>query len=179
MPTVSPMTPIHLDAVMRIQADCYPADMQEGRELLAARLACALEQCWVAEDRDGVCGYLFGYLSWRGKVTPLNGAFAASPTGNCLYLHDLAVAPRAKGRRIGQRLVETALASPGAPDLAWSALVSVQDSAAFWERQGYCSTTPTDAEQVAHLNSYGAPARYMERALSRAARRGQIAGAVL
>lgn len=159
------MAPNHLDAVMQIQLECYPANMQEARALVAARLQASPGQCWVAQDREGVCGYLFGYLSRRGRVTPLNGVFKPHPQPDCLYLHDLAVAPRATGRRVGRYLVRAALASAEEHSLPWSALVSVQDSSAFWERQGYRSSTPADVEQVAHLASYPIAARYMERAL--------------
>lgn len=159
------MTLSHLPAVMQIQAECYPAAMQEARALIAARLHASPGQCWIAVDDQGPCGYLFAYLSKRGLVTPLDGDFQPQPDPDCLYLHDLAVAVRANGRRIGQQLVACALAQPLTQSLSWSALVSVQDSTLFWERLGYRHGEPVDSRQALHLASYPAPARYMERAL--------------
>lgn len=160
------MNTAHLDAVLQIQIQCYPTSMQEDPEQIAARLRASPEQCWVAEDGEGVCGYLFGYLSRRGLVTPLNGAFEPDPTPDCLYLHDLAVSPRAGGRRVGQQLVAAALRHPQTEPLAWSALVSVQESGAFWQRLGYRPASPADTRQAAHLDSYPTAALYMEQALA-------------
>jgi GNAT superfamily N-acetyltransferase len=162
--TVRPMTSAHLHAVLQLQILCYPACMQEDAEQIAARLRASPNQCWVAEDEAGVCAYLFGYRSKRGLVTPLNGAFKPDPQPDCLYLHDLAVAPRAAGRGVGPQLVAAALQQAQSAALPWSALVSVQDSGAFWERQGYRPAAPADEQQSAHLASYPA-ALYMERAL--------------
>lgn len=166
MLTVQPMHSAHLPAVLQIQILCYPASMQEDPEQIAARLRASPGQCWVAEDAAGVCGYLFGYLSRRGLVTPLNGAFKPDPQPDCLYLHDLAVAPRANGRRVGQQLVSAALQQPRSTTLAWSALVSVQNSSAFWQRLGYRPAAPADPAQATHLASYPTAALYMEQALA-------------
>jgi hypothetical protein len=54
-----------------------------------------------------------------------------------LYLHDLAVAPRAHGCGLGRRLVQAMLARIARSGLAHSALVSVQASRRFWESFGY------------------------------------------
>lgn len=157
------MTSAHLDAVMQIQLQRYPADMQEDRERIAARLQGSPAQCWVAEDRDGTCGYLFAYLSRRGRVTPLNGDFQPHAEPDCLYLHDLAVAPRAAGRRVAQQLVAHGLQHAALKALPCSALVSVQHSSGFWERLGYRCAATADAQQAEHLASYPGQAHYMER----------------
>lgn len=151
-----------LDGVLAVQAHCYPAPMQEAGGVVAARLRAAPDSVLVAEDGEGVCAYLFAYPSLLGKVTALGAAFALPAAPDTLYLHDLAVAPRAHGRGLGRRLVQAMLAVGVRRGLAHSALVSVQDSQAFWESFGYAAGPEQDP---APLDGYGSGALYMTRLL--------------
>jgi predicted N-acetyltransferase YhbS len=154
-------------AVMAVQAECYVPAMIESDAVMAARIEAAGAHCWVAEDGAGVCAYLLCYPSHLDKVTRLGAAFACADLPDCLYLHDLAVARRAKGKGMGPGLVGRALAQAAAAGLRHSALVSVQDSRAFWERLGYRVRMPADATAAANLQSYVQPAWYMARELVR------------
>ncbi|MBR0565035.1 GNAT family N-acetyltransferase [Azoarcus sp. L1K30] len=151
-----------LDAVMAVQLEAYDAGFIEGRDVLAQRLAAAPETAWVASDAVGVCGYLVAYPSQRGKVTALGRGFSVATAPDCLYLHDLAVSARASGRGVGPELVRLAHAFALSAQLAWSALVSVQDSRAFWKRLGYVEDPPS-ADELAKLDAYPGDARYMAR----------------
>ncbi|TBU90675.1 GNAT family N-acetyltransferase [Stutzerimonas kirkiae] len=151
--------------VMSIQAECYPVDVLEEESVVRARLASQPGFGWVAEDRQGVCAYLFAYPSRVGKVTPLDGEFQQQVQADCLYLHDLAVHPRAAGRRIGPALVGHALEQARRLRLRYSALVSVQQSHDFWARQGYARHDRLEPQQLDNLASYRIPAIYMVREL--------------
>lgn len=153
-----------IPAILDIQTEAYASDLLESEAIIRARRASAPRHAWVAEDDQGVCAYLFAYHSRVGKVTPLDGEFRTPAQPDCLYLHDLAVAPRAAGRRIGPALVREALGQARQQQLRFSALVSVQDSHAFWNRMGYAEHQP-DPEHAAHLHSYQVPATYMVRPL--------------
>lgn len=153
-----------IGAVVAIQLEAYSSDLLESEAVIRARRASAPEHAWVAEDQDGVCAYLFAYQSQIGKVTPLDGAFSIPARPDCLYLHDLAVARRAAGRRIGPALVSEALGQARQQRLRFSALVSVQESRVFWNRLGYVERQP-DPEYAEHLLSYQVPATYMVRPL--------------
>lgn len=153
-----------LDAVLAVQAACYPPSMQEAAAVVLARLQAAGATCLVAEDADGVCGYLFAYPSRLGRVTPLGARFAPLAGADTLYLHDLSVAPRTHGRGLARRLVEHLLAR--ANGMQASALVSVQDSAGFWDALGYRAREVDSAQARAALASYPGVARYMVRALT-------------
>lgn len=157
-----------LSAVMQIQLQCYAADVLEDEAVISRRLQHNPQQCWVAEDSHGVCGYLFAYPSRLGSITPLDGDFARHSDPDCLYLHDLAVAGRAGGRGIGPRLVAHGLAHAREQALPYSALVSVQDSAEFWARQGFDLEPELTAEQRECLESYRIPARYLVQPLAEA-----------
>jgi predicted N-acetyltransferase YhbS len=149
-----------LAAVLAVQAACYPPAMQEAAAVVRARLRASPATVLVARDADGVCAYLFAYPSRLGKVTPLGGDFALPAEPDTLYLHDLAVAPRAAGQGVARRLVDAMLAR--ADGLCHAALVSVQDSRRFWERLGYAPA----AGDPAALATYPADALYMTKRLS-------------
>ena len=154
------MRPSDLDAVLRVQAACYPPAMQEAADVVGARLRAAAATCAVACDDDGVCGYLFSYPSRRGLVTSLDGPFEVAADADTLYLHDLAVEPRALGRKLARRLVDQLVEVARAQGLRCSALVAVQDSARFWEALGYRAAATGDPA----LATYPAGAVYMLRA---------------
>lgn len=159
------MTQDDLSAVVCVQAECYPAAMQEAESTLRERLRLAPDSAWVAEDDGGVCAYLVGYRSRLGKVTPLGALFDVAESADTLYLHDLAVSNRCKGRGIGTALVRRAGQKAADEGLAYSALVSVQGSRGFWERLGYLVWDGLEPVQLAHLKTYPGPSWYMVRNL--------------
>lgn len=164
-PHIRPMLPSDLPAMLAVQAQCYPPSMQEEGALLLARLQAAGDTCLVATDGDSVCAYLFAYLSVRGAVTDLGAPFAPAARPDTLYLHDLAVAPRAHGQGLARRLADHLLARGREHGLDWAALVSVQDTARFWAGLGFRSASARPAAPGHGLASYPEGALYMERAL--------------
>lgn len=64
-----------LDAVLAVQAACYPVPMQDTGDVVLARRRASPDTVLVACDADGICAYLFAYPSLLGKITPLGGAF--------------------------------------------------------------------------------------------------------
>lgn len=154
-----PMLPADLDAVLRIQAACYPAPMQEPAAVVAARMAVACATCLVGSHEGSVRGYLFAYPSRLGLVTDLNAPFTVADRPDTLYLHDLAIEPCALGRGLARALVGDALRLARTQGLAHAALVSVQDSAGFWEALGWRATSTN----AAGLQTYPPGALYMVR----------------
>lgn len=154
-----------IPAVMWIQEESYAPEVLEDEAVIRARFAACPQLAWVAEDDQGVCAYLFAYHSRVGKVTPLDGEFQHHTEADCLYLHDLAVARRAGGRGIGPALVRNNLEQARTQQLRYSALVSVQESEAFWTRMGYAAHDELDQPQATNLASYQIPAIYMVREL--------------
>jgi ribosomal protein S18 acetylase RimI-like enzyme len=152
-----------LDAVLAVQAGAYPPAMQEAADLLRARLRSAPSTALVACLGGAVCAYVFAYPSLLGRVTPLDAPFAPAAAPDTLYLHDLAVAPHALGRGLARRMVARLLARAAADGLRHAALVSVQESRAFWESLGY--REDEGRPPCAALASYPGAAIYMTRAL--------------
>jgi len=160
--TIRPMQSSDLDAALRVQAACYPAPMQEPAAVLAARLHAAAATCLVGCDAQGVCGYLFAYPSRLGRVTDLGAPFEVARDADTLYLHDLALDPRALGRGLARALVDDMLGRARKLGLAHAALVSVQDSTRFWTGFGFTPRATADSG----LSSYPPGAVYMARSLT-------------
>lgn len=161
-----PLTESDLAGVLLVQAECYPPAMQEPAEVVLARLRAAPGTCLAAVDGGEVCAYLFAYPSRLGVVTELGAGFTPARDPNTLYLHDLAVARRALGRGLARGLVGRLLDGARERGLSWSALVSVQDTLAFWEGLGYRPTPAPPAPPGRGLGSYPGAAVYMARPLA-------------
>jgi ribosomal protein S18 acetylase RimI-like enzyme len=157
------MAAADLDAVCAVARIAFP-DHPEDREVFAERLALNPGGCFVLAAGDGPArGYLMAY-PWRLDEAPaLNTMIRRLPDApDVLYLHDLALAPEARGgghaARIVDRLADQA-AQAGFPAIA---LVAVNRAAPFWTRLGFA---PRDTpEMTRKLASYGEDARYMVRA---------------
>lgn len=150
-----------LDSVIRIQAEAYIDEILESDEVIIERFAAVPDTSWVVEGPRGVCGYLVGYLSHSGYVTPWGDTFSHKLDADRLYLHDLAISSSAAGFGLGPKLVMYALMQAQQRELRGAALVSVQDSKGFWQKLGfneYSTLTPT---QQQHLATYTGPAFYM------------------
>ncbi|NKI69667.1 GNAT family N-acetyltransferase [Collimonas pratensis] len=154
-PVVRAMLESDIPAVMRIQAECYPPAMLESEEVFRARLALTPATCWIwAPAPDSAAAYLFSYPSNKDAITPLGSPFKLASAPDCLYLHDLAVAPGARGQRAANLLVAAALGHARAANLGWSALVSVQQSQAFWGSLGYNAVEVRHSPAKENLDSY-------------------------
>ena len=151
--------------VLVVQRACYPSPLNEEEPLIRRRLAAAPDTAWAATCGSEICAYLFAYRSQLGKITPLGGDFSEPSVADSLYLHDLAVAPAARGTGAGTTLIRRATDLAVASGLCHLALVAVQGTQNFWARHGFSATPPCDATQRAHLASYGVPACYMTRAV--------------
>ena len=144
-----------IPAVMQIQAECYPPLMQESEAVFRDRLALTPDTCWVwSPHGQEPAAYLFSYPSNKDVVTALDQLFKIAAAPDCLYLHDLAVAPVARGRQAANALVAVALEQARADGLHWSALVSVQQSQAFWSALGYASMEVQYSPAKENLASY-------------------------
>lgn len=153
------MTETDLHAVLAVQAACYPPSMQEPAGVVLERLRAAPATILVACDGEGVCAYVFAYPSRRGRITPLHAGFAPAADADTLYLHDLAVHPRAHGRGLGRRLAQALFEAAGALGLRHAALVAVMDARPFWEGLGFADADP--GQGAAALATYPGDALYM------------------
>ena len=171
---VRTMQQADLPAVVKIQDNCYSDTLFESPDLVALRLASHPSWCWVAEHAlaDGsanVLAYLFSYPSLDGKVAKLGSKFAQYRQANVLYLHDMAVSDSARGFGLAQQLLVHAQAQALANGLTRLALVAVQGSVPYWQRQGFTVKQLDDDAAALALASYtGQHATYMQKLLPNA-----------
>ncbi|MDD2176196.1 GNAT family N-acetyltransferase [Acidovorax sp. D2M1] len=158
---VRPLALSDLVDLLAVQLACYGEGFVESGEVFVRRLASPANCSLVLEQSGRVCAYLAAYRSVRGKVTPLHGDFEAVDQPDTLYLHDMAVLPAYAGQGLARALLQPLWAQARAQGLPHSALVSVQGSQAYWQRQGYALQPLQDATQQARLASYGEGAAYM------------------
>jgi ribosomal protein S18 acetylase RimI-like enzyme len=161
--TLRPMRDADLDAVLAVQAACYPPAMREPAGVVLSRLRAAPATTLVACDGAAVRAYAFAYPSRLGRITPLNAGFAPAPEADTLYVHDLAVAPGAHGRGVGRRLAQALFDGARDAGLRHGALVAVLDAAPFWASLGFAPSDPGSGAVA--LASYPPGAAYMVRAL--------------
>ena len=155
------MTPADLPAVTALAAAIHVAHPEEDA-VFAERLALFPAGCLVLEDQDGIAGYVLAH-PWRRLAPPaLNARLDALPADpDCLYLHDVALAPSARGRGAAAAALARLDALAQASHLPCIALIAVGGTLAFWKRHGFA---PVDAPSLAtKLRSYDADARLMQR----------------
>lgn len=156
-----PMTVEDLDGVVAVARIAFP-DHPEGRACFVERLALAPGTCFVLARADRVAGYLIAYPWPLEAIPPLDTLLGALPANrDSWYLHDLALLPEARGGGNARAGLDLLFAGIDAP----IALVSVNESAAFWQAQGFA---PMDGPALAaKLSSYGPHARYMVRSVTK------------
>lgn len=162
---IRPMLAADIAAVVRIQAQVYPADLLEAAAFFANRQMLAPHTCRVAEHEGALFGYLIAYPWDAGLPAALDQPLAALPApASTWFVHDCAVAPSAQGLGVAAALLEDSARSARELGLARAALVSLASAVGYWERRGY-RREPDSAALRAKLAQYGAGAMYMARDL--------------
>ena len=143
-------------------ADAAHPGLPERPEILRDKRAHFPDGCLALDSAGRVVGYGLAH-PWRLHAVPkldqpLGGL---PPRPDCLYLHDVVVAPEARGQGAAgiyvARMADLARAR-GLPALA---LVSVHDTWPMWQRHGFGVVDSPGLGAVLH--DYGPSARYMVR----------------
>ena len=151
-----------LDAVVALAAAIH-ADHPERPEVFAERLALFPAGSRVVEAGEGVVGYAVAHPGLIGRPPALDTLLGALPTApDCLYLHDIALLPQARGHGLATRLVADLEALAVAEGLDRLALVAINGLAPVWRRFGFLPTLG-DALLQDKLAGYGDDAVYMTR----------------
>jgi GNAT superfamily N-acetyltransferase len=156
------MTTNDLDGVVEVAAIAFPEHF-EDRSCFENRLAIWPQGCRALSDHTGVAGYFFAYPWVTDGAPALNTVIPGiPPDADMLYLHDLALHPRVRGRGASRSAMERVLDLARAGGWQTIALIAVNDATRFWQGHGFAvRETP---ELVKKLLSYGAGAHYMTRA---------------
>lgn len=157
------MAPGDLGAVLAI-ADARFPDHPEDGERFAERLRLAPAFCSVLETGPAkVAGYLVAYPWPIFQVPPLNRPLGAVG-GEALFIHDIALDVGLEGRGLAPSALARLVAAADVAGIRTLALVAVNGTARYWERQGF-SIHVAEGPLAAKLATYGESARYMIRPL--------------
>jgi len=132
-------------------------DYGEAADLYAERIALAPGGCWVLVDAaDTVIGHCISH-PWVRRTPPamhiLLGSLLSNP--DCWYLHDVVVAPAARGTKAVERLLPILSRIVSTHRIDTLALIAVGGADAYWSRQGF-DAVPGSAD------GFGEDAVYME-----------------
>lgn len=153
--TIRLIEPADIQAIASIQDSCYDDALYEENALMSRRLAAQPQSCWVAENRaQEVLAYLLSYPSLDNKVAPLGSDFPVYKAPQLLYLHDMAVSPKARGQAVAPALLACAEQYARQVGFNCLALVAVQGSVPYWQKQGFSVLELNDEEQQQALFSY-------------------------
>lgn len=137
-------------AAVNAVADVVHVNYPEDPAVFTNRLALFAPGCLMAEEDGVVLGYCIAHPGTIGEPPPLDTVLAALPDGaDCLYIHDVALLPAARGRHLGvalARLLEDVARAHGFDRMA---LTAVNNSDGFWGALGY------EPRPCAKLDSYG------------------------
>lgn len=165
------LTPADVSGLHHVQIACYGDGFLESTDVFTRRLA-SEHQCSVGltgADGKTLQAYAVAYWSVPGKVTPLHGDFEPpEEDGRVLYIHDMCVHPLHSGKGIARHMLQLLFAHAHERGVMQVALVSVQGSQAYWERQGFRQVALADPVQRKKLLTYGDAAVYMVASLAAA-----------
>ena len=127
-----------LPFVMRVQRCCYHAIVPESQAVMESKLTIGPGCCFVCEENNLIVGYLLGH-PWRSNsVIALHMELKELPPEcDCLYLHDMAVLPEMRGKKIGEQLLYKFETEALRRKIRYVFLVAVQGAETFWLRMGY------------------------------------------
>lgn len=143
-----------IPGVYTVQTLAYAPHFHEPQEVIAARFEACPDTAWVAEVEGAVCAYLVGYTSRVGGIAPLHTPFFHDGEADCLYLHDLALAPSSQGKGVARALIETAQRFALSQGYGALALLSVQNSQDFWAKFGFVPFDGLSADNLENLRTY-------------------------
>lgn len=148
-----------LPAVMALAGRIHPG-LPEDEAVFSERLCLFPSGCLVLDLKGEPAGYAVGHPILYPHPPSLNTLIGAiPPDADAFYIHDVAIAPEARGHRHAEEVVAALLQAASAYPQA--CLVSVYGTVPFWQRFGFL---PADDDLApTSLSAYGADARFMRR----------------
>lgn len=156
------MTAADLPEVSRIGAVVHPA-FPESDRVFDERFRLFPQGCHVAQGPDGAAvGYAVAHPGRLFAPPALDTLLWQLPAeANCLYVHDVALLPAARGGGLGRAIVGELTAVARRTGLHCLALTAVNGSAGWWQRRGFLRLQPEPPELIDKLKSYGVDAAYL------------------
>ena len=155
----TPLLESDIDQVDKIAKQIHPT-LPERPEVFAEKRRLFPRGC----DKLMFDGHMAGYgisHAWElFSIPPLNDFLRVLPERpDCIYIHDVAVLPTARGRNAAGQFVSQISAVARAMQIPHLACVSVYGTDVLWSRFGF--RVVTSEKTTPKLVSYGESAKYM------------------
>lgn len=158
------MTLADLSLVLGIQQRSYPQAFHEPLAAFENKLRQSPGSAWLAMSDEQAQAYLVTLPVDETHFPALHAAHWTPPVqAKWLYLHDLAVDPGHRGSGAGQRLIDQAIGHARLLGLEGLALIAVQGSQPYWERQGFQASLTNHPVLLGKIRSFGNDACFMLR----------------
>jgi|APTNR8051073442_1049403.scaffolds.fasta_scaffold18745_2 GNAT superfamily N-acetyltransferase len=163
-----PLTEADMDTVAAIAARLHPG-LPERTAVLAEKWRLCPDGCRKLLCGGVMRGYGLSHPGTLARPPKLDCLMGGLPDpADCLFLHDVAVLPEARGRGASVAFIAHAAAVATARRLPSLALIAAYGTGRLWRRFGFEDVPPevTVGDGAASLAAYGADARYLSRRLS-------------
>lgn len=160
MAPVRPLTLADLPAAMALQAECYPPAIRDGEAAFASRIVHAPDWCWTIETDGRMDACLLSH-PWPSMAPPSPDTVLTEAVGDCWYIHDLSIAPHARGEGLARHLLAACLDAH--PDISRSELVAIPGAEPVWLRLGWSPVADLPPALQAKVAGYGKGSVYMAR----------------
>lgn len=155
------MKPSDLPAITTLAEQAHPSFPEEP-EVFAEKQALFEAFCFTLELDDAIAGYCIAHPWVRDRVPVLNQLLQSPPeTPDRVFLHDIVVAPAARGNGAGAALLDLLESAARRHGLKAINLIALYGSNKVWSRYGF-EQVPIDRTEIA---SYGPSAIYMRKPL--------------
>ena len=163
-PSWRPLRRVDLPGLIPIAEVAHPA-LAERPEVFAEKWRLFPEGCFGADQDGDLRGYGIAHPWVLNEIPPLDAFLLALPDpATCLYVHDVAILPSARGHGLAATLVDLWVQVARMRGLPALSLVSVYGTFKLWSRLGFRDAS--SAVATPKLQSYGPTARYMIRSLA-------------
>lgn len=157
--TWRPMRSTDLPGVLALAEAAHPLFPEEP-EVFAEKQRLFAPFCFTLESDGAVAGYCIAHPWMRDRVPALNRLLQSPPeTPDILFLHDIVVAPTARGGGASAALLEMLEDVAQHHGLNTIALVALYGSNRMWSRYGFEEMRIEKNE----IKSYGTSAVYMQK----------------
>lgn len=154
-----PLLESDIGEVDTIARQIHPT-LPERLEVFAEKLHLFPQGCFKLVFEGSMSGYALAHPWKLYSIPPLNDFLDELPNDpDCIYIHDVAVLPAARGRNAAGAFVEQISMLARSMGIGELACVSVYGTDVLWARFGF--RTDSSDKMISKLTSYGESAKYM------------------
>lgn len=158
-PVWAPLSPDDIEKVDQI-ANKIHVGLPERRDVFVEKIRLFRPGCSKLILDSDIVGYGISH-PWRlYSIPPLDQFLGSIPeNSDCVYIHDVAVLPNARGYNASARYIEIVRSVAVGLSIRKLACVSVYGTDVLWSRYGF--RYKTDDRLLQKLQTYGNTAKYM------------------